>query len=295
MTTVFESKHVQDLLHRASGKDQKDGDPRFKEIMYDLLSGLFQTIEKHNVTEDELWKAVNFIGEASPELGLIVPGIGLEHYMDVLMDEADKKQGITGGTPRTIEGPLYVEGAPLSQGEAVMSDKEDDGEVLMMEGVIKDTDGNPVPNAMVEVWHADTRGFYSHFDPTGLQADFNNRRRIQTGADGKYKFRSIMPVGYSVPPNGSTDRLMKAMGRHGSRPAHIHFFVQAEGYRHLTTQINIADDPLVYDDFAYATREELIPELNRTSDHAEINFDFELVPNSDAVRYELSERKRLSA
>jgi Dioxygenase len=45
-----------------------------------------------------------------------------------------------------------------------------------------------------------SKGFYSHFDPTGEQATFNNRRRLKLGADGRYAFTSIMPGGYSVPP-----------------------------------------------------------------------------------------------
>ena len=54
--------------------------------------------------------------------------------------------------------------------------------------------------------------------------------------------------------------------RHGQRPAHIHFFVSAPGHRHLTTQINIAGDKYLYDDFAFATREGLIPKIARHED-----------------------------
>ena len=60
------------------------------------------------------------------------------------------------------------------------------------------------------------------------------------------------------------------MGRHGKRPAHIHFFVDAPGFRKLTTQINIADDPYLHDDFAFATRDGLIPEMRRSADPAEV-------------------------
>jgi catechol 1,2-dioxygenase len=40
------------------------------------------------------------------EWGLLVSGVGIEHFLDLLLDEKEKKAGITGGTPRTIEGPL---------------------------------------------------------------------------------------------------------------------------------------------------------------------------------------------
>jgi len=294
MTKVAKLKDTQHLLDRIAGLDQKGGNPRFKAIVRDLVADLFEIIEKHGVTEDELWSAVNFLSAGSDEFGLIVPGLGLEHYMDKLMDAQEAEAGISGGTPRTIEGPLFVEGAPLTEGEAVMSDDEDEGEILVVEGHVRDVDGNPIPDAILDVWHADTRGFYSHFDPTQQQAPFNNRRKIKVGNDGHYRFRSIMPVGYSVPPEGATDTIMKALGRHGSRPAHIHFFVRAEGYRHLTTQINMADDPLVHDDFAYATRDELIPELERNGVGAHIRFDFELL-SGEAAQYGMSSRSRLAA
>lgn len=44
------------------------------------------------------------------EAALLAAGLGLEKYLDIRMDEEDKRAGLDGGTPRTIEGPLYVAG-----------------------------------------------------------------------------------------------------------------------------------------------------------------------------------------
>ncbi len=87
--------------------------------------------------------------------------------------------------------------------------------------------------------------------------------RCEPDADGKYEFRTLMPVGYGCPPQGATQQLLNALARHGNRPAHVHFFVTSDKYRKLTTQINIEGDPLIWDDFAYATREDLIPACGR--------------------------------
>jgi hypothetical protein len=111
-------------------------------------------------------------------------------------------------------------------------------------------------------------GLVFAFRPTTEQTPFNNRRRIKVRPDGKYAFRSKMPNGYSVPPGGATDVLMQALGRHGSRPAHVHFFIEAPGFRTLTTQINFGDDPFAQDDFAFGTREGLLPVPNRQGDTA---------------------------
>ena len=112
-------------------------------------------------------------------------------------------------------------------------------------------------------------GNYSHFDPT--QAAYNLRRRIETDEDGRYRFRSIMPSGYACPPGSQTEKLLNAMGRHGNRPAHVHFFVTAPGHRKLTSQINIDGDEYLHDDFAFGTREELIPQVEHVVDAREIH------------------------
>jgi len=49
---------------------------------------------------------------------------------------------------------------------------------------------------------------------------------------------------------------------------HIHFFVSAPSYRQLTTQINIAGDEYLYEDFAFATWGELISAVTRDQDSA---------------------------
>jgi catechol 1,2-dioxygenase len=257
-------------------------------------------IEELDVTPEEFWAGLNYLGDAgrNGELGLIVPGIGLEHFLDLRMDEAEARAGLKGGTPRTIEGPLYVAGAPVAQGEARLDDGHTPGEVVVMQGVVRGDDGQPLAGAKVEVWHANSLGNYSYFDKS--QSDFNLRRTIVTDAQGRYKFRSVMPVGYSVPLGGATDRLLQALGRHGHRPAHIHFFVTAPGHRKLTTQINIENDPHLWDDFAFGTREGLVPPVHTNTDRAamqalgtdkpfyEIKFDFTLhaeAPSAPATNF----------
>lgn len=294
MTNITPTKPIQDLLDRASGQDQKDGNKRLKAVMRDLLEQVFHVIERHDLTEDEVWGAVSFLGKGAEEYGLMMPGVGIEHFMDLVLDARDEEAGIGGGTPRTIEGPLYVEGAPLSEGSATMSETEDEGERLIITGVIKNEAGDPLPGALIDVWHADTRGFYSHFDPTEQNAPFNNRRKIRVGSDGRYEVTTIMPSGYACPPDGSTDRLMTLLGRHAARPAHVHFFADADGYRHLTTQINIADDPLVNDDFAFGTRDGLAPDITRENGVARITFDMELVSSTKGMG-ERSHRERMTA
>lgn len=285
---------IQTLLDRVAGMDSPDGDPRLKAILRDLIESIMTVIVRHGISEDEVWGAVSFLQKGADEFGLLMPGVGLEHFLDLLMDARDAEAGKTGGTPRTIEGPLYVEGAPLVGSDANLTSDADDTGALYMTGHVTGPDGEPVRDAILHVWHANSKGFYSHFDPTGEQTPFNNRRRIKLGPDGRYAFHSKMPNGYSVPPGGASDRLMKVLGRHGNRPAHVHFFIEAPGYRQLTTQINFGDDPFAADDFAFGTREGLLPLPNRQGDSAYIAFDFELQRAADSGEESFSRRERLA-
>lgn len=287
---LSQTAHAQRFLEEASGNLNDGGNPRAKALIYRILRDTVNIIEDLEVTPEEFWKAVNYLNELgrNQEAGLLAAGLGLEHYLDMLMDAADKEAGKTGGTPRTIEGPLYVAGAPLCKYEARLDDGLDAAVPLFMRGQVRDTHGKPLAGAIVDVWQANTAGTYSWFDST--QSAFNLRRRIETDAQGHYRFRSIVPSGYGCPPTGPTQQLLDQLGRHGQRPAHIHFFISAPGHRHLTTQINLSDDPYLHDDFAYATRDELIAQIRFSEDphlarefgvqgrFAQIDFDFELQP-----------------
>jgi catechol 1,2-dioxygenase len=283
--------------------------PRVQEVVVRLTSDLFKAIEDLDLQPSEIWKGLEYFAEAGAthELGLLAPGIGLERFIDIRTDEAEAKAGLTGGTPRTIEGPLYVAGAPASEGFARLDDgtESDLGEVLFMQGTVYGADGKPLPGAQVEVWHANLMGNYSFFDKS--QSHFNLRRTIVTNANGRYQFRSIVPMGYGCPPQGTTQRLLDQLGRHGRRPAHIHFFVSAPDHRKLTTQINIDGDEYLWDDFAFASREGLVPAVNRISapeelankgldkPFASIDFDFRLYAECSEAPAAEVERNRASA
>ncbi|HZU63581.1 MAG TPA: dioxygenase [Novosphingobium sp.] len=288
---------IQALLDKACGIGAAGGQPRLKAILRDLLEATMRIIVRHDISENEFWAAARYLAEGAGEIGLIMPGTGLEHFLDLYNDAKDAEAGLSGGTPRTIEGPLYVAGAPLvaGDGEVDLTSDPDDTITLHMTGRVLGPDGEPVAGAILHVWHANSKGWYSHFDPTGEQTPFNNRRRIQLGADGRYAFRSKMPNGYSVPPGGATDVLMQALGRHGNRPAHVHFFVEAPGYRQLTTQINFGDDPFAADDFAFGTREGLLPVPSRQGDAAFIGFDFHLQRAAQPADEHFSTRQRALA
>ena len=111
----------------------------------------------------------------------------------------------------------------------------------------------------------------------------------------------------AAPPDGTTQALLNKLGRHGQRPAHVHFFVTAADHRRLTTQINIDGDAYLWDDFAFASREGLVPGVVRVSDpqelekrdvqqpFASIDFDFRLVASTPDVPSAEVDRIRAAA
>lgn len=295
---------VKELLEKVSGFDQPGGDQRSKKIIHRLIGDIFQLIEDFDVTPEEFWHAANYVNELGKngEAALLAPGLGFDRYLDIRMDAADAEAGFEGGTPRTIEGPLYVAGAPLSTGKARMDDGTDDAELMLISGQVRDERGQPLADTIVDIWHANSKGGYSYFDTS--QSEYNLRRRIRTDAEGRYTARSILPSGYGCPPEGATQKVLNLLGRHGNRPAHIHYFISKPGYRHLTTQINLSGDKYLHDDFAFATRDELIVATRKVDDPAEaerrglnapfteVVFDIELVSTDKPELQTRHERSR---
>ncbi|BDM22330.1 MULTISPECIES: catechol 1,2-dioxygenase [Pseudomonas] len=302
---ISHTADIQAFFEQVAGLGQTEGNPRFKQIILRVLQDTARLIEDLEISEDEFWHAIDYLNRLGGrnEAGLLAAGLGIEHFLDLLQDAKDAEVGLTGGTPRTIEGPLYVAGAPLSVGEARMDDGTDPGVVMFLQGQVFDADGQPLAGATVDLWHANTQGTYSYFDST--QSEYNLRRRIVTDAEGRYRARSIVPSGYGCDPQGPTQECLNLLGRHGQRPAHVHFFISAPGHRHLTTQINFAGDKYLWDDFAYATRDGLIGDLRFVDDaaaardrgvqgerFAELSFDFRLQTAKAPEAEERSHRPR---
>lgn len=270
------------------------GNERVRQLTERIVGDLFRTIDELDVSADEFWAATGWLARlgASGQLGLITAGLGFDRLLDIRADEADRAAGRDGGTPRAIEGPLYVAGAPRAKAEVRVDEGAPKGEVLVMEGRVLDLAGRPVAGALLDVWHANEKGMYSHFGPD--MQPYELRRCIETDAEGRYRFRSFLPPGYAIPPNSPTAELFTALGRHGNRPAHIHFLVVAAGLRTLTTQVNIPGDTFIDDDFAFATRDGLIVTLEPGTPAAgyeslgvdapftRVRFDFVLQPAANA-------------
>jgi protocatechuate 3,4-dioxygenase beta subunit len=112
------------------------------------------------------------------------------------------------------------------------------GQRIIVSGQVRDADGRPVPDALVEVWQANAAGRYAHARdtwPAPLDPNFTGGGRVVTGPDGSYSFTTVRPGAY---PWGNH--------RNAWRPAHIHFSLFGRAFtQRLVTQMYFPDDPLL--------------------------------------------------
>mgnify|MGYP001217503666 CR=1 FL=1 len=100
-----------------------------------------------------------------------------------------------GQSPSQTVGPFFHDCLIRGQ-ENTLPTPQTQGRHIVVQGQVRDGDGSPVPDAMVEIWQADANGFFNHSeDPNQGQADANFRGfgRAPTGDDGRFTFHTVKP------------------------------------------------------------------------------------------------------
>ena len=135
-------------------------------------------------------------------------------------------------TPQQTEGPFYPDKLPLDTDNdlIVLNDGLTPavGEITYVSGRILDEKGEPIRNALVEIWQCDSNGAYIHSrsgNAAKRDANFQGFGRFLTGSTGEYLFRTIKPVAYP------------------GRTPHIHYAVKMKGREKWTTQCYIKGHP----------------------------------------------------
>ena len=128
-------------------------------------------------------------------------------------------------TPSQTVGPFFGVGLPFEKGEQV--GPAGAAGSIRIEGQVLDGHGDPVPDALLEVWQPDEGGQYQ----TVVSSTATGFGRCRTDAEGAFNFVTVKP-GPSRAPDG-----------HAQAP-HLNVTVFARGLlRHLVTRMYFPDEP----------------------------------------------------
>lgn len=165
-------------------------------------------------------------------------------------------------TPEQTEGPFYPDKLPLDTDNDLLVINDGItpavGEITWLSGKILNARGEPVRNALVEIWQVDNNGAYLHSGTSNREKrdkNFQGFGRFLTGSSGEYLFRTIKPVPYP------------------GRTPHIHFAVKTKGREKFTTQCYIKGEPGNQKDGIWKS-------ITDARQRESITVPFEKIPNS---------------
>jgi hydroxyquinol 1,2-dioxygenase len=237
-------------------------DPRFKSVMTALVTHLHDFIREVQLTDAEWLTAIEFLTDVGQtctpkrqECILLSDTLGVSVLVITLNHPADQ-----GNVESTVLGPFYWEGAPdLPCGSNLAEGVK--GEPAFYSGRVLSATGEPLENALLDIWSGDGEGNYDMQIPgeTGMKA----RGRLRTDTEGRYWFRSIRPTFYPVPTDGPVGRMLRKMGRHPYRPGHIHMIVSADGHLPVTTHLFVAGSEYLDSDAVFGMKESLVAQFER--------------------------------
>jgi hydroxyquinol 1,2-dioxygenase len=250
-----------DVLDRVLASFRQCADGRLKTVMRSLVTHLHGFLRDVRVTEEEWYAAIAALTAAGhitddrrQEFVLLSDVLGASMQMITINNEA-----YGNATEATVLGPFFVAGAPyVDLGGDIAFGAE--GEPCWVEGTVKDTNGNPLASARLEIWEADDDGLYDvQREGDGLAA----RAHLFADEQGGYRFWALTPTPYPIPHDGPVGQLLTAVARSPYRAPHLHFLVTAPGMRRLITHIFVSGDPLLEDDAVFGVRPSLIHDFAR--------------------------------
>lgn len=279
MTTV-ESPTAADSGNAAtaqftSARVSADTSPdRLAAIATDVLRALATVIDTHGVTYPEYRVLKQWLIDVGQygEWPL---------WLDVFLEHDIEEVAYRGqhGTKGSIEGPYYVPDTERLSSKSTLPMRPDEaGTRLVFAGQVRDLDGRALPAATVEIWHADAKGYYSHFasnTPDGIL-----RGTVEVDDEGRFEITTVRPAPYQIPTDGPTGWFIEKAGWHPWRPGHLHLMVKSPGKRTITTQLYFDGGDWVDDDVASAVKPELILRPQADADGVEhVVYDFVLDPS----------------
>jgi len=267
-----EQKLTGEVLYRI----RKTKNPRLKQVMTRFIRQLHAFVREVKPTAEEWGRGIAFLAETGKwcddkrnEFILMSDTLGVT----MLTDALNYKAG-AGATEATVLGPFHRENAPQYPLGASIAKNASDGDPCEVSGTVRDSKGNPVAGAKLDVWEAGADGCYD-----SQKGDAMNLRGIFCAdAGGRFHFRCVKPLHYPLPHDGPVGKLLVATGRHPMRPPHLHFRITAPGYRPLVTAFFVKGGKYLDSDVVFGVKPELIIDFRKGKDGiARVNYDFVLM------------------
>jgi hydroxyquinol 1,2-dioxygenase len=264
--------------------------PRFRQIMEALVRHLHDFAREVDLTPEEWLEGIRYLTatgqlcSASRQEFLLLSGaLGLSS----LINKLNQRRSPERGTEASILGPYYRRNPPAKALGDWLANNPGDAPAIAVFGRVSDAQGRAIANASVEIWQSDETGAYDlqKYDTSVMDL----RGRFLTDADGRYYFRTVRPQHYLIPTDGTVGQLIRAQGRHGYRPAHLHFLISAPGHRELVTALFLSGDRYLESDTVFGVTGPLVVDIKENDPACpfpgmpSIHFDFQLVKASAAA------------
>lgn len=262
---------------------------RLQKILQSLVSHFHAFVQEVKLTEEEWFQGIDFLtrtghitDEKRQEFILLSDVLGVSMQVIGLNNQKPAE-----ATPSTVFGPFFVEGSPrFANGDDLANGAP--GEPCFIQGRVLSLSGEPLAGARIEIWQADDNGFYDvqYQESSRVQG----RGHLYADQEGRFFFWSVRPQAYPIPTDGPVGKLLTATKRSSMRPAHVHFLIQASGYKTLITHVFQEGDPYLDSDAVFGVKNALIarferhePGLAPDGKHMEgafftMHYDFILVP-----------------
>ncbi|KAJ6568404.1 intradiol ring-cleavage dioxygenase [Mycena vulgaris] len=242
-------------------------DERMKFVFKNLVTHLHDFVRETSITTEEWMTALEFLTQTGQkctdirqEFILLSDALGVSSLVDSMNNAKPP-----GATEATVLGPFFTTDAlEFENGESIAS--EGKGDYMWVEGKVLDTKGNPIPNCLIDTWETDGHGLYD--TQYAQRGGPDCRGRLHTTADGSFFFRAIVPVSYPIPSDGPVGKMVKSLGRHVYRPAHLHMMLEAPGFEKLVTAFYFKGDPYLTSDAVFGVKTSLIVDTTTETDIA---------------------------
>lgn len=252
-------EHHSQLTQAVLAEVDRTSDPRLRCLLSCAVKHLHAFVRETELTEAEFRQICGVIAKAGQmttashnEVVLAAGSLGVSALVCLL----NNVKGDGEKTTANLMGPFWRMGSPVTpqSGSIVRSDTP--GDPVFVTAWIRDSLGQPVVDAEVDVWQASGEGYYENQDPE--QADMNLRGKFRSDQCGRVCFRTVKPSGYPIPVNGPVGAMIKAQGRHNMRPAHIHFMIHKPGFKTQFSQLYSNDDPYLETDVQFGVTSALV-------------------------------------